>query len=102
VGEATINHFDNAGEPLKISIKNEYLLATLDNRVVASVPDLIVIVEYETGTPINAERLRYGQRVAVFAIGCPQFYRTKAALKAVAPRCFGFDMDYIALEDIHI
>lgn len=100
VGEATIDRFDNAGEPLKISIKNEYLLATLGGRVVASVPDLIVIVDYETGTPINAERLRYGHRVGVFAIGCPDFYRTQAALKAVAPRCFGFDLDYIPLEDI--
>jgi len=101
VGEATINHFDGAGEPLKISIKNEYLLAKRGNRIVASVPDLIVIVEYETGTPINAERLRYGQRVAVFAIGCPKLYRSKAALKAVAPRCFGFDIDYVPLEELH-
>ena len=99
VGEATIDSFDTpAGAPLKISIKNEYLLATLGDRVVVSVPDLIVIVDYETGTPINAERLRYGQRVAVFAVGCPEFYRTEAALKAVAPRCFGFDINYVPLE----
>ena len=101
VGEATLRRFDGSGETLKINIKNEYLLATLGNRVVASVPDLIVIVEYETGTPINAERLRYGHRVAVFAIGCSEFYRSKAALKAVAPRCFGFDIDYVPLEELH-
>ena len=65
----------------------------------ASVPDLIVLVDYETGTPINAERLRYGQRVAVFAVGCPAFYRTPRALAVVAPRCFGFDVDYVPLED---
>lgn len=100
IGEATINRFDGSGNPLKISIKNEYLLARSGDRVVASVPDLIVIVDYETGTPINAERLRYGQRVAVFAIGCPDFYRTKAALKAVAPRCFGFDVEYVPLEEL--
>jgi hypothetical protein len=29
-------------------------------KVVASVPDLIVIVDYETSTPINEESLRYG------------------------------------------
>ena len=101
VGEARIDRFDGAGEPLKINIKNGYLLATRGHHVVASVPDLIVIVEYETGTPINAERLRYGQRVAVFAIGCPKFYRSKAALKAVAPCCFGFDMEYVPLEELH-
>lgn len=100
VGEATIERFDSSREPLKISIKNEFLLATLGEKVIASVPDLIVIVDYETGTPINAERLRYGHRVAVFAVGCPDFYRTPAALKVVEPRCFGFDIDYVPLEDL--
>ena len=98
VGEATIETFDGRGDPLKVSIKNEYLLATCGDRVRASVPDLITIVDIETGTPINAERLRYGHRVAVFAVGCPAFYRTAAALRVVAPRCFGFDLDYVPLE----
>lgn len=100
VGEAIIQHFNGAGDPLKISIKNEYLLATLGSKIIASVPDLIVIVDYETGAPINAERLRFGHRVAVFAVGCPDFYRTPEALKVVAPRCFGFDIDYVPLEEL--
>lgn len=98
IGEATIEDFDGAQENLSINIKNEYLLARQGERVRASVPDLITIVDFETGTPINAERLRYGQRVAVFATGCPDFYRSQPALKVVAPRCFGFDIDYVPLE----
>ena len=100
VGEATIEAFDGLGDPLKISIKNEYLLATCGDDVRASVPDLITIVDIETGTPINAERLRYGHRVAVFAVGCPAFYRSPDALRVVAPRCFGFDLDYVPLEEL--
>jgi DUF917 family protein len=102
VGQATISSFDETGPDLHISIKNEYLLAEQGGRVVASVPDLIVIVDYETGTPINAERLRYGQRVAVFAVGCPAYFRSEKALKAVAPRAFGFDIDYVPLEEISL
>lgn len=94
IGEAIIQAFDGSDEPLMINIKNEYLLARKSGKVLASVPDLIVIVDYETGTPINAERLRFGQRVAVFAIGCPEFYRSERALKVVSPRNFGFDIDY--------
>jgi len=100
VGEATIKPFDGAGDSLVVSIKNEYLLAKLGGKVTVSVPDLITIVDYETGLPINAERLRYGQRVSVFATACPDFYRSKAALKVVAPRCFGFDVDYVPLEEL--
>lgn len=100
IGEATIETFDGKGDNMTVNIKNEYLLAKLGDKVAASVPDLITIVDFETGAPINAERLRYGQRVSVFATGCPEFYRSEAALKVVAPRCFGFDIDYVALEKL--
>ena len=85
---------------LKVNIKNEYLLAKQGDKVVASVPDLITMVDFETGAPINGERLRYGQRVSVFATGCPEFYRSEAALKVVGPRCFGFDVEYVPLEKL--
>ena len=94
VGNATIKAFGDSQADMQIAIKNEYLIARVGEEVVATVPDLIVITDYETCVPINAERLKYGQRVAVFAVGCPDFYRTEAALKAVAPRAFGFDIDY--------
>jgi uncharacterized protein len=100
VGLATIAPFTGNSEPLTIQIKNEYLVATLGEQVLASVPDLITIVDYETSTPINAERLRFGQRVSVFGVGCPAFYRTEQALKFVAPECFGFPFAYQPIEEL--
>lgn len=100
IGEATIAGFSGEGAPLTVSIKNEYLVAAVEDRVLASVPDLITIVDYETSTPINAERLRFGQRVTVFGVGCPQFYRREQALKYVAPKCFGFSFDYRTIEEL--
>ena len=100
IGQATIESFSGEAEPLLINIKNEYLVATQGDRVVASVPDLITIVDYETSTPINAERLRFGQRVTVFGVGCPEFYRQPAALNYVAPACFGFEHQYQPIEQL--
>jgi len=100
VGLATIQDFDDPQKTLALDIKNEYLLARMGSNVVASVPDLIVTVDYESSTPINCERLRFGQRVAVFAVGCPAFYQTPAALAATNPRAFGFDCDYRPLESM--
>jgi DUF917 family protein len=102
IGEATIESFDKSVPPMTINIKNEYLLARIGGQVAASVPDLITIVDYETSTPINAERLRYGQRVTVFGVGCPSCYRTPEALAVVEPRCFGFDIDYVPIEELGI
>jgi uncharacterized protein len=100
IGEASIASFDGSSAPLTISIKNEYLLAQIEGKAVASVPDLITILDYETSTPINAERLRFGQRVTVYGVGCPAFYRTAKALSFVEPRCFGFDFDYRPIESL--
>jgi DUF917 family protein len=100
VGEATIESLGNDMPPLTLAIKNEFLVATVGDKVVASVPDLITIVDHETSSPINSERIHYGQRVTVFGIGCPPHYRTERALKVVAPRAFGFDFDYRPIESL--
>ncbi len=100
IGEAVLEDFDHPDNKLCIDIKNEFLLARVADEIVASVPDLIVVVDFETSEPINCERLRFGQRVAVFAIGCPAFYRTPAALRVTEPRCFGFDLNYVPLEEL--
>lgn len=100
IGVATIEDFDDPSRTLQLDIKNEYLLARIGQQVVASVPDLIVTVDFESSTPINCERLRFGQRVAVFAVGCPAFYRKKDALAVTSPRNFGFDIDYVPLEEL--
>lgn len=98
VGELSIENFDDPTDVCDITIKNEYLVATARGKPLAMVPDLIVIVDAETSIPINAERLHYGQRVAVLAIGAPAFYQTSKALEATQPRCFGIDLDYAPLD----
>jgi DUF917 family protein len=100
VGQARVESFDDDAPPLVIDIKNEYLVARIADQVAVSVPDLITVLDYETSTPINAERLRFGQRVSVYGVGCPAFYRQPTALDVVGPRCFGFDFDFTAVEDI--
>lgn len=100
IGEAVIESFDGDLPPLLLNVKNEFLVARIGDQVLASVPDLITVLDYETSTPINAERLRYGQRVTVVGIGCPEFYRTQKALAVVEPRRFGFDIDFVPIENL--
>ncbi len=100
VGEARIESIGSGKPPMTLSIKNEFLVAWVDGRVVASVPDLITMVDHETSSPINSERVHYGQRVTLFGIGCPPHYRTEKALEVVSPRAFGFDIDYCPIEKL--
>ncbi len=93
-GQLLLEQAGDSSIALKIDIKNEYLVARMGEEVLASVPDLIMLVDTETGTPINSERLHYGQRVAVWACACPPHYRTAEGLAAAGPAAFGFDFPY--------
>ena len=98
VGRLTLEALQPPQPPMHIDVKNEFLMARVGDERVATVPDLIVVLDLETALPINAERIRYGQRVAVLGIGAPAFYRRPEALAVVAPRAFGFDVPFVPIE----
>src|SRR5262245_12407241 len=99
-GEATLDGTgDYAGSTLKIRFQNEFLIAIQDGDVRVTVPDLITILDAETGEPITTESLRYGFRVVVIAIPCNEKWRTPKGLEIVGPRYFGYDVDYIPVEE---
>ena len=70
------------------------MIAYLNDKVVATVPDLICIVDLETGEPISTELLRYGMRVAVLAAPAPAGLKTAKALDFVGPQAFGYDVPF--------
>jgi DUF917 family protein len=82
------------GRALSIDIQNEFLVATEGDRRLVMVPDLICIVDSETGRPIGTEEQRYGLRVSVLAIPCAPLLRTPESLRMMGPRAFGYDFDY--------
>jgi DUF917 family protein len=86
------------GGQIQIEFQNENLVALIDGRSVATVPDLICIVGADDAEPITTEVLRYGQRVAVVGIPCHPMLRTPEALTVVGPRAFGYDLDYVPLQ----
>lgn len=100
VGRMLVRGFAEDARTMRIDFKNEFLVARIGDQVLATVPDLICFVDNDTAQPITAETVRYGLRVAVMAIGAPEILRTPQALGVVAPRCFGFDLDYVPLEKL--
>lgn len=99
---------DEKGELVNILFQNELLLAyrssttrepTPEN-LLAVVPDLISILDSETGQPIVTEYLRYGQRVVVMASPCHTKWRSARGLAVAGPRYFGYPIDYVAIEQL--
>jgi DUF917 family protein len=98
-GEASIaGTGEHDGQTLRISFQNEFLIAQTDTDVLATTPDLITILDAETGEPITTESLRYGFRVAVLAMPCDPRWRTEAGLKLVGPDYFGYGTTYVPIE----
>jgi DUF917 family protein len=80
-----------AAKQLRIAFQNENLVAWRDDgTVLACVPDLICILDIESGEPITTEQLRYGLRVTVLGIPCSDMLRTPEALAVVGPAAFGY------------
>ncbi len=91
VGHVLIEGFgDYSGETGRIDLQNEFLVFRRDGVVEVCVPDLIVVLDADTGFPITTEVLRYGQRVAVLALPCHDLLRSPEALDVVGPGAFGY------------
>lgn len=89
------------GRLLRVEIQNENLIALEDGAVLASVPDLITLVDSQTADAVATEVVRYGQRVCVLAFPCAPIWRTSAGIAIAGPRAFGYDLDYVPVEARH-
>lgn len=86
------------GKKAEITFQNENLSAAVDGILLATVPDLICLVDTETYTPVTTEALKYGKRVFIVGLPCYPMWRTPAGLALVGPRYFGIASDYIPVE----
>lgn len=84
---------------LRVEAKNEALLALLDGRVVATVPENICPFSRELSRPVNIEDIHLGQPLDVFTLPTPRRWYAPEALTLVNPRNHGYAMDPIAVED---
>ena len=96
VGEIELAGIDaHSGTSARIQFQNEFLSFERAGAVELCVPDLLVILDVDTGHAITTDVLRYGQRVAVLGLPCHPLLSTPQALAVVGPQAFGLDgVDY--------
>lgn len=85
------------GMRMTLSFQNEHLVAERDGEIVTSTPDLICVLDNETGDPITTEGMRYGNRVAILGVPCDSRWTTPEGLRLTGPRAFGYDHDYMPI-----
>lgn len=99
-GHVVLDGLDrDTGRTARIAIQNENLILEVDGETLACVPDLIMLLDQDSGEPITTEVLRYGMRVAVVVMPCHPLLRTPEALAVIGPAAFGYpDVTYVPLE----
>ncbi|CZR52674.1 related to D-amino acid hydantoin hydrolase (hydantoinase) [Phialocephala subalpina] len=110
-GEVIIEGMDTSGGEkaefegrMKIPFKNENILAVKENgdgseTIVASVPDLICVIDAQNGEAIGTPEYRYGLLVIVLGIvASEKWTSTQRGLEIGGPKGFGMDdVEYKAL-----
>ena len=76
------------------TFKLDFQKAALDDKIVCTTPDLITLLDAESGTPVTADSLHYGLRLKALAFPCNPQWQTAAGIALVGPRYFGYDADY--------
>jgi uncharacterized protein len=100
VGDIALEGIDaHAGVQARVAFQNEFLSFERGGVIEVCVPDLVVILDVDTGHAITTDVLRYGQRVAVLGLPCHPLLRTRQALAVVGPQAFGLEgIEFCPLE----
>jgi DUF917 family protein len=94
-GRARLEGIDgDRGSVLELAFQNEFAAAWRDGEVVETTPDIICVMDSDSGEAIGTEMIRYGQRVNVVVLPPPELFLTPKGLAATGPRAFGYDFDY--------
>ena len=100
VGETTVaGAGESASSRYRVWFKNENLMAWRDGDPDITCPDLICMVDAGTGMGLTNPEVAPGASVAVVGVPCDRRWRTAAGIALLGPAHFGFDVDYMPLDE---
>ncbi|TFK65188.1 DUF917-domain-containing protein [Pluteus cervinus] len=96
---AGISEGQDSDMKLVIPFQNENLYAYIvdgsgKQTIIASVPDLITVLDSQSGSHLGTPEYCYGLRVTVIALAGHPLWRTPIGLQTGGPQAFGLDHNY--------
>ena len=91
---------DFAGHTMDVWFLNENHVAWLDSKPYVFSPDLIIVADASTGEGYTNTEVKTGLEVAVLGARIDPLFRSEAALKTYGPRYWGYDFDYVPIEEV--
>lgn len=91
------------GHTYRIYVKNENIVGWLDGEVNAISPDYIYNLVPETGESnigVGTGGYSVGEEIVIVGVPAPPQWRSEKGIELIGPRHFGFDFDYIPIEEL--
>jgi hypothetical protein len=92
---------DYKGRIAEIDFQNEWLILKIDGKTRCLPPDLIAIVDPETGEPIRTDIMKYGYRGTIILIPAHERMRSSKGIELFGPKYFGYKSDYVPVEELN-
>jgi len=92
-----------AGHSFRIWYKNENHMSWLDGRPYVMSPDLVTVVDAQTGQGLSnfaGNDWQWGREVGVVGVPCAPIWRTERGLRIFHPWRWGFACDYRPIEEV--
>lgn len=86
------------GHTFKIWYKNEYHVSWRDDKPFVTSPDSLIMIDLKTGEPATSYDFSVRDQVAVVGRKAHEVHRTRGGIEALGPRHFGFELDYVPIE----
>lgn len=80
---------------------NEYVLCKQEENVRVMSPDLICVLDADTGHPVQVEELEKNRNVWVLGIPSPPLVRTSKMLEVVGPETYGSPFSFLPVESLY-
>jgi DUF917 family protein len=84
------------GQTYRIDLKNENLVGWLDDALHATIPDLMCLIDTQSGMPISNPDYEDGMHVAVVILPAPPQFTTARGLAAFGPAYAGIDRPFVS------
>jgi DUF917 family protein len=88
------------GQSFRVWFQNENMISWLNDKPHVTCPDILSVLNLETGLPPTNDKIDSGDRLAVLGLPAVEFYRQPAALRVLGPAYFGFDIPYRPIESL--
>lgn len=88
------------GTEMKVWFKNENHATWLDGKPWVTSPDIIEIIDAQSGEPVTNTDLDKDRKVTVIGMKAVPMFREPRGLDVLGPKHFGFDITYKPIEDL--